>query len=317
MHRFRMPRFVLLAVVSVNWLAAGLPAAGAETLRVMTFNIWVGGESGKQPLGQTARVIEAAKADLVGLQESSGEEGADGKRPENAARVAQLLNLNYFSQGDGDVSIISRYKIVEHTPKKWGAAVELPSGRRVWLFNAHFPDAPYQPYQLLNIPYDKSPFVSTAEEAVTEARRARGKQVESLMAEIEAVRDQGAPIFATGDFNEPSPLDWTDAVASAERVPVAVKWPSAGALLKADFVDAYRETHPDPLAAPGYTWTPITTADDPKDRHDRIDFVLFSGNGLRATKAETVGERSKESDIVVDPYPSDHRAVVATVTIGE
>ena len=31
---------------------------------------------------------------------------------------------------------MSRYKIVDHTPKKWGVKIELPSGRDVWVFNA-------------------------------------------------------------------------------------------------------------------------------------------------------------------------------------
>jgi exonuclease III len=183
------------------------------------------------------------------------------------------------------------------------------------MFNCHLAYAPYQPYQLLKIPYEEGRFIDTADEAVSEANLARDEGVRSLIAEIEAVRDQGTPIFVTGDFNEPSPLDWTDAVAQAKRVPVAVKWPSAGALLKADFLDTYREVHPDPLKTPGYTWTPTTRVDDPKDHHDRIDFVLASGHGLRVPKSEVVGERSPEADIVVTPYPSDHRAVVSTVTL--
>jgi hypothetical protein len=66
---------------------------------------------------------------------------------------------------------MSRYKIVGQTPRKWGVQLELPSGRRVWVFNAHFSHAPYQPYQLLSIPYADAPFITTAEEAVSEARK--------------------------------------------------------------------------------------------------------------------------------------------------
>ena len=75
---------------------------------------------GKQPLDQTAKVIQAARADLVGVQESCGAE-RDGRKPDNARVIAEKLSWNYFSQGDDDRSIISRYKIVGHTPKKWGA----------------------------------------------------------------------------------------------------------------------------------------------------------------------------------------------------
>ena len=145
------------------------------------------------------------------------------------------------------------------------------------MFNAHFAHAPYQPYQLLKIPYENAPFIEGPAAAILEANTARENKWGSMLAEVEAVRQQGNPIFVTGDFNEPSPLDWTDAVHQAGRCPVAVKWPTADALLRAGFTDAYRIVHPDPLQAPGYTWTPTTAIDDPNDHHDRIDFVFVSG----------------------------------------
>ena len=43
------------------------------------------------------------------------------------------------------MGIISRFKIVAATPKKWGARLELPSGRRLYAFNAHLAHSPYQP----------------------------------------------------------------------------------------------------------------------------------------------------------------------------
>lgn len=304
---------VVFAIASSH-AGAVSKAAEPETIRVMSFNIWVGGESGKQPLDQTAEVIRAARADIVGIQEGSGAE-RNGKRPDNARVIAEKLGWNYISQGDGDTSIMSRFKIVDHTPKKWGAKLELPSGRHVWLFNAHFSHAPYQPYQLLNIPYADAPFIKTSEEAVSEAKKARAHQVASMLAEIDAVRDPAATIFVTGDFNEPSPEDWTEAVCRDGRCLVVVKWPTADAILQTGFVDAFRKAHPDPLKTPGYTWTPLTDAGDPKDRHDRIDFVLVKGRDARVEKAEIVGERAEHADIVVTPYPSDHRGVVATVEL--
>ena len=36
----------------------------------MTFNIWVGGSAGKQPVEQTTKVIRESKADIVGMQET-------------------------------------------------------------------------------------------------------------------------------------------------------------------------------------------------------------------------------------------------------
>lgn len=291
--------------------AALLRAGDAETLRVMTFNLWQGGEEGKQPLDQTVKVIHAAKADVAGLQETKGLE-VNGQRPDNARRIAEKLAWHYFDQGH-ETGVIGRYRIVEHTPKKSGVRIELPSGRRIWFFNAHFAHAPYQPYQLLKIPYADAPFIEGAQQAVLEARKARGSQVKAMLDEVRQVRDEQSSIFIVGDFNEPSALDWTEKVFGRGRCPAAVRWPTTAAVLDAGFIDAYREIHPDPLKWLGFTWTPTTAEDDPKDRHDRIDFVFAGGRRPRIKNAQIVGERSERADLIVSPYPSDHRAVVATV----
>lgn len=294
-------------------LLLGLFAGRAEELRVMSFNIWVGGESGKQPLEQTARVIRAARADIVGLQETLGNK-RDGQRPDNGAKVAALLGWHYFAQGGGP-AIASRHPILTNTPGKWGVTVRLPSGREVRMFNVHLNHAPYQPYQLAGIPYGNGRFIKTAAEAVDEARKARGAQVERLLADLKPALAAGGVVFLTGDFNEPSHQDWTERVARAGRVPVAVEYPSTLAATKAGMRDAFRAAHPDELTRPGWTWTPTTAPTDPKDRHDRIDFVFFAGNGATLKSCAIVGEKPETADIVVQPYPSDHRAVVATFEI--
>jgi exodeoxyribonuclease-3 len=302
--RFMAKAFILCALCASTQIASA-----AESVRVMSFNIWVGGESGKQPIEQTVEVIKAAKADVVGLQESHGQE-REGVRPDAAAVIAQQLGWHYFDQGDDDTGIISRYKLVSSTPKKWGAQFELPSGEKFWLFNAHFAHAPYQPYQLLKIPYADAPFIDTAEQAVQAACDARESQVKAMLAEIEAVRKEGAPIFVTGDFNEPPALDWTEAAHDAGLHPAVVCWPATEMLQEAGFVDAYRKVHPDPVKQPGFTWTVLTKEDDPADHHDRIDFVFATRKNVDVKSAEVVGERSERADILVTPYPSDHRAVV-------
>ena len=57
------------------------------------------------------------------------------------------------------------------------------------------------------------------------------------------------------------------------------------------------------------------TSDDPTTHHDRIDFVYFKGKGVKLNGAKIVGENKENADIVVSPYPSDHRAVIATFTL--
>jgi exodeoxyribonuclease III len=287
----------------------------AETfeLRVMTFNLWHGGDAGKQPLSQSAEVIRKAGADLVGLQETSGL-AAGTSRPDNAAKVASMLGFHYYDQGSG-CGILSRFPIVGYSEARRGARIELPSKEKIWLFNVHFAHAPYQPYQLLGIPYEGGRFLKTSAEAVTAARNARGHQVRDLLNDIRDSAADASTVLVTGDFNEPSHLDWTVAAAHAGLCPIAVPWPSAKALADAGFQDAYRTKFPNPVEHPGLTWTPITAEDDPGDRHDRIDFVFFRGRQAEVRDARVIGERPRRADLVVLPYPSDHRAVAVSVLL--
>lgn len=298
----------------ILWIIAlaAMPARAAEPniIRVMTFNLWHGGDAGGHPLEQTAAVVRAAKADIVGLQETHGYPPKE-PRPNRAKELAELLGWSYFDQGER-TGIISRWKIVDHTPRKWGVIVEQPNGERLFMFNAHLAHAPYQPYQLLKIPYADSPFLAGEAEAIAAARQARGAQVERLLGEMRVAAISGLPVFLTGDFNEPSHLDWTERAVKAGLAPLKVEWPSSKAVVNARFKDAFRSVNADEVAQPGKTWTPIKADRDLTERHDRIDMIFFTGRGLRVTTAEVIGEGSEHADIVVTPYPSDHRAVVAT-----
>jgi len=175
--------------------------------------------------------------------------------------------------------------------------------------------APYQPYQLLNIPYGNGRFIKTEAEAIAEARKARGEQVERLLGELKPALASGKPVFLTGDFNEPSHEDWTKKAAQAGKVPIAVEYPTTKAVTAAGMKDAFRLIYSNEVERRGNTWTPITTPDDQNDRHDRIDFVFAGGAGVSVQKCEVVGEEERFADIVVQPYPSDHRGVVATVEL--
>lgn len=307
----RSRHWVLVGILACM---GGLAVHGEEVIRVMTFNLWHGGEAGRQPLAQTVAAIQLARADIVGLQETHGL-AKDGAGRDNGRKLAELLGWSYLDQGER-TGVLSRFPIVTNTPGKSGVSVRLPSGRPVWFFNVHLAHAPYQPYQLLKIPYAEAPFISTAAEAVMEALKARGSQVQSVLEELEPVLATGVPVFLTGDFNEPSHLDWSPRAAAAGLCPVAVDYPSTKAVSNAGLRDAYRTIYPDEVHKRGNTWTPTTRPEDPKDRHDRIDFIFCSEAGIKIKQCEVVGERKEFADLVMESYPSDHRAVVATIELG-
>jgi endonuclease/exonuclease/phosphatase family metal-dependent hydrolase len=303
-------------------LALCAAPAGAETLRVMSFNIWGGGANEAKGIEETVAAIRAARADVVGLQETRVEPdpctatdcAATGESV--APAIAAALGWHAHDQvaENGALwanAVISRHPILQTSPNDLGVALDV-SGRTVWLYNIHFDDEPYQPYQLLGIEYGPAPFITTEAEAVRFATETRGPALDLLLSDM-AAADGAAAVIVTGDFNEPSVHDWTPAVVASGAKPVAVAWPTTGRLVAEGFVDAYRAVHSDPVAKPAYTWTPRYDEAAEDDEPDRIDFVLVRGEGVRVTDAAIVGEDGPRSDIAVMPWPSDHRAVVAEI----
>ena len=291
--------------------------AEESSLRVMSYNIHRGGVVFlKQPLSQTAKVIQAAKADIVGIQETRSHRG------DTLEDLAKLLGWNH----DESSCIVTRYEIVElfkgGKDYKGGIKVKLPSDKHAYIFNLHLPSHPYQPYQLLGIrpKWHKHThnitFIKTEAETIEWAKKARGAEIRKLLRQIKSIPDKEAPVFVVGDFNEPSHLDWTEAAAKAGRHPIKVEYPTSTEMAKAGFSDSYRTIFPDEMKNPGITWSPAYKVDDPRTHHDRIDFVYFKGKGLEVKEVKILGENEENADIVVTPYPSDHRAVVASFKIS-
>jgi len=309
-----------------------LPLHGvmAETqISVMTFNAWGGGLNEDKGLEETLAAIREAGADIIGLQETRAElppcrnHYCPPHGPSVAARIARALNYYYYDQhSPADTlwanAILSRFPILGPTPLNLGVRIDV-DGRIAYLFNIHPSDYPYQPYQLLDIPYEAAPFISTSAEAVRYAQRTRGAAFQMLQREF-AAAENAEVIFVTGDFNEPSDRDWTERTAAAGLHPLAVPWPLTASLEAAGFVDAYRAAHPDETGTPGFTWPSLTATDAPLTGHrpgadyrDRIDFVFVRGQDAQVLDAKIVGESEAVADIVVSPWPSDHRAVVARI----
>ncbi len=311
-----MLRWLLTLTVALFVLWDGQSPGRADDvrLRVMSFNIWQGGEAGGQPLEQTVEVIRRAQADIVGVQEAHGRE-VDGVRIDNGPFLAEQLGWHYQPQTSRR-GILSRFPIDSASAGQHGVVIDCGSGVALYFFNVHFAASPYQPYQLLSIPYGDFPFITRAEEAVDWANRARGDQVTGLLKELQQPITDGHTVVLTGDFNEPSALDWTKRAQRAGRCPIPVSYPTTQRVMHVGLRDTFRVTHPDEVRDPGFTWTPTTSSDDPKDHHDRIDFVFATGVRARIESCQVVGEHKATADIVVRPWPSDHRAVVTTLLIS-
>jgi exodeoxyribonuclease-3 len=289
------------ALQSASQAAAGaLPGpAAATTLKVLSLNTFFDANGGLEAITD---LIRGTGADLVGLQEVNTTTKA----------MAESLGMHFLQQ-DKRTALLSRFPIEAVTEGKNGVTVTLDNGQKVGFFNFHMTSFPNQPHQLMHLPGGGGPYINTEKQAVWWADKTRGREFRALVSESDAM---GLPSIATGDFNEPSHLDWTPATVAAKRHPITVEWPGSKTLEKAGFKDSYREKHPDPLAKPGDTWTPTKPADDPKTKHDRIDFVMYRGGEISLKDVQVIGENAQNADIVIDPYPTDHRAVLATFEVA-
>ncbi len=293
--------------------ASATPAPGGPGLSptvqvsVMTQNIFYGGDDYDLSTGdfcavpngcpralhRLAHVIEKSGADVVGVQEAEN----------NTRKLAHLLGW----YGSPRAHVISRFPILD-PPHSQGlfTYVEPVPGRVIAVANTHLPSTPYGPYRV-QAGWSKKRVLALE-------RRLRVRALAPLLRRLPRLADRGVPLFLTGDFNSPSYLDWTAAVAHKRpKVPYVVRWPASKALADAGFEDSYRDVHPDPVQDPGYTWSPGGPETRKHDFSDRIDWVLHDGPATTVS-SRLVGERGNpQVDIAVTPpYPTDHRGVVST-----
>ena len=288
-----------LAVLAAA-LCAAAPAAAAPRVptdvRVMSFNVWLGGDV--VDFGGVVRAIRAADADVVGLQEAEG----------NTARIAKALGWPYWSDR---LHVVSRLPLID-PPDARGAYVlaQVKPGQVFAFANEHLTSDPYGPYLVRD---GKSLAQVLRNERVT-----RMPEVRALLRGVGPALRRGIPTLMTGDFNTPSHLDWTPAADAARAdIPYPVAWPVTRALAAAGFQDAYRTAHPDPVANPGITWTfgyPFPRLRN-NEITDRIDLVQASRD-MQVLDAGIAGPSgTPDVTVPIDPYPSDHRGVVATVRL--
>ncbi len=275
---------------------------------LMSFNILYGGTHLGQPLEQTAAVIRLAQANIVVVCEQWG----------NAEPLADLLGFTchivvappYWQS----VAVLSRYPILDTFAN--GVRLELESRQSACVCGVHLTSTPYQPYQVRDKAYTSN------EEILDEARKAREQELVVVLSEIQPLMEAGERVLLCGDFNEPSHLDWTQASAREGRhFGLEMSWPNSKRVTESGMEDAYRAVFPDVCRYPGYTWTSVPglgvggSERAEHEVHDRIDFVYHAGPGLDPISASIIGENNRNADLVVSPFPSDHRAVAVKYQI--
>ena len=266
---------------------------GATQIKVMTFNIWIGG--GAVDFAKVIDAIKISGADVVGLQEAEG----------TAPKIAALLGWAY---ADERLQIISKYPMIQPGD---GAGlytyVQLSPGQVFAMSNIHLPSDPYGPYQI-NEGADLKTVLKSEEDT-------RMPVINKFLPTWKRLLAHKIPLVITGDFNSPSYLDWiksTVGLRPAMKFPVA--WPASKSIADLGMVDTYRVIHKDPKKVPGITWTlgyPFPRI-DPKEVVDRIDFIWVP-TGTKVSGSGIVGPTGgPDVEFGVLPFPSDHLGVVST-----
>lgn len=272
-------------------------------LRVLSWNIW----SADANYAKINEVIQTTGADVIGFQELGG-----------VGSVVSSLETATGEDWHSHGMIISRFPIIGTSGG--GALIQITPEQTAWVFNVHFAPYPYQPYDLRD-----GSLAQNEAAVVAAAESVRGGQADSLVTAItnSGAMAAGVPVFVTGDFNEPSHLDWTQEAADATARPydLKVEYPASKKMTTFGLVDAFRTVWSDEVARTGYTWTPGIPPPnvDATEVHDRIDFVYYWGTGVTAIDAVTVGidDTNPTTDIAITGYPSDHRAVLGTFVLPE
>lgn len=269
-----------------------------EELTVVSFNLWFGGIMVKDYHAKQVRFIANSGADIVGLQESTGG---------HAIRLGKALGWDYW-QGN-DVGIISRYPMVKiNDPIEAAGSVRiaLDRGHELNFWNCHLGYTPYGPYDFC--------FDHLGEEQVleNEAKSRRTPQIKNIMSQMhhQLLDSDQHPVIFTGDFNAPSHLDWTNATKELHCGTGYFPWPTSRHPVDAGLMDSFREIHPDPLAEPGFTWSPIYLVNDGRrEPKDRIDFIYHKGLETLSSETMVVGHPRPQPDHYNNEWPSDHAAV--------
>ena len=279
----------------VDWRTSAIWATRivTKTLKLATQNLW-----GKE----TSTVIDyfnKIDVDVLCAQECS--------KPSEAEIKAQGLYIHTHSNnGQGKCSIISRYPFSGITPNKYGVYINLGKGIVVLVMNCHGAFYPYGPYQLNGIEYKGFLPTTDVDYVIKVNKEARQAMVDRLLEDLASATTPFVSL--SGDFNEPSWLDWTVDAQSAGIVPYVVQWPTTRLLWEGGIKgDAYRTIHSNPVIHPGYTWTPFPSM---KDTRDRLDLTLYTLSPNTTVKnSQIIGEDTSTSDITLSPWIFDHRGL--------
>ena len=326
-----------------------LTNAGKE-LKIMQFNIWM---EGTIVGGVPAIVSNIIANDPEVVTFSEIKNYNDVAFIDKLVTALQKEGKTYYGtkHQNADVGIISKYPILEQSTTyavngDRGSVVKsvLSVGsKRVAVYSAHLDwknCAYYLPRGYNSSTWAKlaAPVVDMNAIMADNVASYRDEEINAFIKDAKSEQTKGSMVFISGDFNEPSHLDWQeDTKAIRDHQNLVINWTNSVALQQNGYKDSFREIYPNPVTNPGFTFpsqndnvdvSKLTWAAD-ADERDRIDFIYCqddsnivirdskvvgpSGSVLRG---KVVG--NTDEDVFIAPsgiWPTDHKAVLSTFYI--
>lgn len=273
------------------------PETNPDTLRVLNWNIWHGGNHlGPDGQQRIVELLKASKADIITLQESYGAQ----------ERIAEALGYHlYTSSARGNLSILSRYPI-RALPTQHGAfqsilaEVTLPGDRKIHVASWWLRYAAYATSHLQHGLDTQQWIEDDLKLSTTDARSILEK-------DILPNRNDQIPMIIGGDFNSGSHLDWTKQAAKFHFGYGPVDLPTSKLMLEHGFTDSFREKHPSEVTRPDGTFAVVYG----HLQHSRIDYIYHQG--LKTRHADVI----RTHPIVDFAWPSDHAATLAVFELPD
>lgn len=321
---------------------ASLPLAGEpakdsciKTLSVLQLNVWMDATVVEGAFDALADEIEANMPDIVTFSEAFSYGSSFTQR---ICTELGKRGITYYTFDSYDTGIISRYPIKESSVVESttvSRAIVQVGAKNVAIYSAHLDYthyACYLPRGYDGITWEKRERSTSVEEILAQNDASkRPAQIRRVIREAEADLQKGYSVIVTGDFNEPSWLDWQeDTKDMYDHNGLVIPWTTTLLLHEKGYVDCYRKIYPDAVTHPGFTWVAdnrsvsvdkLVWTPDSDDR-DRIDFIFCKGRNLKPLDAFILGPEGSvvrgirttenSADKIVSPqgiWPSDHKGV--------
>lgn len=310
MNKYILTAITIGVIVLLSSSCSSMKQVQEKELKVLSWNVWHAGHSEayhQKGCDGTIGILKKSEADVILMIETYGA----------APMVADSLGYDYALLSS-NLCIYSRYPIKQtytfpdsiSTFNFGGVEIDM-DGTPVRLFDTWLH---YLPDMRL-APTDKS----EQEILAWDNAGTRDEEIRKILTVIQPMLNEtdSIPVIMGGDFNVHSHLDWTEATKDMyHHGGSVVQWSVSKEMQNAGFKDSFREMNPDPTKNIGTTW--LYDNDDKVTRSDRIDFIYYQGNTIRASDSEIYNqELTKPLKFKGEEffYASDHGLVLTTFKI--